>query len=303
MNSTGIQVSLILLVVVMLSPTVAALPTVSTHYASNWSGYVATSPGPYTLVSASWIVPSVSVLSPPTYSSVWIGVGGWYRNSNRLIQIGTDQDVLNNGTAVYYAWREVFPGLAIPVASLSPGDSITAAVSQISANASTWHMLIVRNSATLLNITIRARVNLASEDTADFIVERPAIGRRNQLTTLANFKNVTFSGCTTNQGALISIKSVAMVVMKVGNATNVSEYLAQPTALDQLTNGFSVLYSGSTQPIAEFPSYLTVIVVILMSNLWVSKSISTHKLRRTKREHNLNRRCLTCLTVFHDEFM
>lgn len=248
---------------------------------------MATAPGPYTFVSASWTVPSVSASSPPAYSSVWVGVGGWNSDSNRLIQVGTDQDALNNGSAVYYAWREVYPNLAEPIAYVSPGDSITATVSQASANASTWYMLIVRNSATLLNMTIRARVNLASEDTADFIVERPAIsvGRRDQLTALADFRNVTFSDCNTNQGTLASLSSVAMVVMRVGNASSVSEYLAQPTTLDQSTNGFTVEYSGTSQPVGEFPSYLIVIIVILASSLSVSKSISKHKLGITAVTH------------------
>lgn len=227
----------------------------------------------------------MSALSLPAYSSVWVGVGGWYSNSNRLIQIGTDQDVLNNGSAVYYAWREVYPGLAVPVAYVSPGDSITATVSQVSANASTWHMLIVRNSATLLNLTIHARVNVASEDTADFVVERPATGRRNQLTTLANFKNVTFSNCTTNQGLITSLTSVAMVVMRVGNTT--SEILAQPTALDQSTSGFSVRYYGTSQSIAQFSSYLPVTITILISSLLVSKSISKRRFRRTNLTHTM----------------
>jgi hypothetical protein len=284
MNNAATQTLLLLALAVSLLPLASALPTATTSYASNWSGYVATSPGPYTFVSASWTIPSVSTTSPPAYSSLWVGVGGWYSNSNRLIQVGTDQDVLDNGSAVYYAWRELYPNLAVPVGNVSPGDMITATVSQVSANSSAWRMLMVRNSATLLNMTIRARVNLASENTADFIVERPAIavGRRDQLTTLANFKNVIFSNCNTNQGTLASLSSVAEVVMRVGNATSISEYLAEPTTLSQSTSSFSVQYAGTLESVAEFPSYLIIVVVIVILTLGAPKLISKHDTNRPK---------------------
>jgi len=281
MNAIATQTFLLLAFALLSMPTASALPTVTATYSPNWSGYVATAPGPYTLVSANWTIPSVSTPSPPAYSSVWVGIGGWYSNSNRLIQVGTDQDVLNNGSAVYYAWREIYPSLAVPIANVSPGDSIAVILSQVSENASRWQMLMIRNSATLLNITIRTRVNLASEDSADFIVERPAIfvGRKEQLTALADFKTVTFSNCHTNQGSLASLTSVAAVVMSGANASSVGEDLAEPTMLDPSTNSFSVQYSGASQSIPEFPGYLVVMAVFLISSLYALKLISRNKLR------------------------
>lgn len=277
MSRVSASIFLLLFSAMSTLPGVWALPAVTTSYASNWSGYVASAPGPYTSVTASWGVPSVSSVFPPAYSSVWVGIGGWYRSSNRLIQVGTDQDVLDNGSTVYFAWREVYPSPQFLVGYVSPGDSITATISQVSANASTWRMLIIRNSGTLLNITVRARVNLASENTAEFIVERPAIrvGRRDQLTALANFGTITFSHCSTNQGGLASLTSANMVVMR-SNATSTGTYMAQPGTLDPSTNSFAVQYSGVSVA-DEFPSSALVFVLALISSFSGFKLISRNK--------------------------
>ena len=265
---------LLLVCLALLLPRASALPTVTTAYSSNWSGYVVTAPGPYTAVNASWTVPSVSAISPPAYSSIWVGIGGSFNNSRRLIQVGTDQDVQDNGSATYYAWHEVLPGRAVLIGHISPSDLITASVSQVSANASTWRMLVVRNLTTLANITVHVPFNLASEDTAEFIVERPAIqvGRRDQLTTLADFGNVTFSNCNTNQGALSSLAKVAMVAMKT-NATSTGTLLAQPGMIDVSTNGFSVQYSAASS-VDEFSSSTPVLILVLISSLLGINQIS-----------------------------
>jgi hypothetical protein len=265
---------LLLVCLALLLPRGSAFPTVTTAYSSNWSGYVITAPGPYTAVNASWTVPPVSAISPPAYSSIWVGIGGSFNNSRRLIQVGTDQDVQDNGSAVYYAWHEVLPDRAVLIGYISPGDLITAGVSQVSTNASTWRMLVLRNSTMLANITLHVPFNLASEDTAEFIVERPAmeIGRRDRLTTLADFGNVTFSNCNTNQGALVSLAKVAMVAMKT-NATSSGTFLAQPGMIDISTNGFSVQYSAVSS-VDEFSSSTPVLILVLISSLLGINQIS-----------------------------
>jgi hypothetical protein len=268
---------LLLVCLISVLPRTSALPTVTSGYSSNWSGYVVTAPGPYTAVAASWTVPSVSAISPPAYSSVWVGIGGLFNNSRRLIQIGTDQDVQDNGTAVYYAWHEVLPQRAVLIGYVSPGDLITAAVSQVSANASTWRMLIVRNSTTMANITVRVPFNLEFENSAEFIVERPAIqvGRRDQLTTLADFGNVTFSNCSTNRGPLSSSAQVVMLAMKT-NATSSGTLLAQPGTIDTSSNGFSVRYSTSSS-VDEFSSSTWVLIPVLISSLLAISQISRNR--------------------------
>jgi hypothetical protein len=274
MNRDLASTFLLLVCLVLLLPRASALPTVTGAYSSNWSGYVVTTPGPYTAVNASWTVPPVSAISPPAYSSIWVGIGGSFNSSKRLIQVGTGQDVQDNGSAVYYAWHEVLPDRAVLIGYISPGDLITAAVSQVSANRSTWRMLVLRNSTTLADITVHVRFNLASEDTAEFIVERPAIqvGRREQLTTLADFGNVTFSNCNTNQGPLSSSAQVVMVAMKT-NATSTGTSLAQPGKIDISTNGFSVQYSAVSS-VDEFSSSASILILVLISSLLGINQIS-----------------------------
>jgi hypothetical protein len=208
-----------------------------------------------------------------------VGIGGSFNNSRLLIQVGTDQDIQDNGTAVYYAWHEVLPERAALIGYISPGDLITASVSQLTSNVSAWRMLLVRNSTTLANITVRVPSNLAVEDTAEFIVERPAIqvGRREQLTTLANFGNVTFSNCSTNQGPLSSSSQVAMVAMKT-NATSNGTLLAQPSAIDVSTNGFSVQYSAASS-VGEFSNSTVALTLVLISGLSCVSQISRNRRR------------------------
>ena len=234
---------------------------------------MATAPFPFTSVSASWTVPSVSAASPPACSAVWVGIGGWYSGSNRLLQAGTEQDVLSNGSTVYYAWHEVYPRPSVLVAYISAGDSIRVTIFEVIENASMWRMLIVRNSETILNLTVRMNANRASEATAEFIVERPAIqvGRHYQLTALANFGTVTFSGCDTNQGTLTSLTSAYLLIM-TSNGTSSGTYLAEPGTLDAVANGFSILYS--TTAVDELSTSPLVLVVALISSLLGTSLIS-----------------------------
>jgi archaellum component FlaF (FlaF/FlaG flagellin family) len=204
-----------------------------------------------------------------------------------LIQVGTDQDVLNNGSAVYFAWHEVYPSSPVLIAYISPGDLITASVSQLSTNASTWHMLVLRNSATLVDITVRARINLASEDTAEFIVERPAIqvGRRDQLTALADFGTVTFSNCTTNQGTLASLAKAAIVTMKT-NATSTGTVLAQPSTLNISADGFTVQYSAASA-LDELSSSTWALILVLIPTLLALNQVSRNRTKNLNPLHLL----------------
>jgi Peptidase A4 family len=273
-------ICLFLVSALLVLPGGSALPAVTTAYSTNWSGYVATGPSPYTSVSASWTVPSVSGTST-AYSAVWVGIGGADRNSNRLIQAGTEQDILSNGTARYFAWHEVYPRPSVLVAYISAGDSMSVTISQVAANASAWRILIVRNSVTILDLPVNLRANLATEATAEFIVERPSIRPTNQLTTLANFGTVTFSDCNTNQGALASLTSAYMVIM-TSNATRSGAYLAQPGALDETTNSFSLLSTAGATTAGEFSISPLIFVLALISSFLGLKQISRNEDTRSE---------------------
>src|SRR5262249_49550017 len=114
----------------------------------SWSGYAAEAnlsqpqADSVSFVTGSWIVPTVTgPSSGTTDSAVWVGIDGFsYGNhtNNTVEQIGTDQEVIN-GTAVYFAWWEMYSingpdkpgrGVQAPINSMTilPGDSITASV-------------------------------------------------------------------------------------------------------------------------------------------------------------------------------
>ena len=238
------QVATTLLLSLMLTLPMASALTVTTTTSLNWSGYVATAPTPFTSVSATWTVPSVSSTSPPAYSSVWVGIGGYYVNSNKLIQAGTAQNVLSGGSTVYYVWYEVYPKAPVYVASVSAGDSITVDIHQESLKPSTWHIVITKDStATLLNKVVKVKANFAAEATAEFVVERPLIRIGNQLTPLANFGSVTFSGCSTNQGGLGSLDNAKVIMTSDGTSSGTP--LATPSSLDT-TNSFTVTWNAAS---------------------------------------------------------
>jgi hypothetical protein len=281
---TFLTMCFLLIIALLVLPRASALPTVTTAYSTNWSGYVAMEPSPYTSVSAGWTVPSVSATSA-AYSAVWVGIGGADRRSYRLLQAGTEQDIMSNGTAVYYAWHEVYPRLPVLVSYVSVGDSISVSISQVRPNASGWRILIFRNSAPILNLTVNLRPNPATEATAEFIVERPSVGATNRLATLADYGNVTFSDCTTSQGPLSSLTSVSKVIM-TSNSTNSSEHLSEPGPLDEASNSFSLVYSAGATAADEFSISTPVLVLALITSFLALKLISRNEGRGKRDSKN-----------------
>ena len=102
---------------------------------SNWSGYVETN-GPYTAITGTFVVPSVSqYLAGPT-ASEWVGVDGWANRS--LIQAGVNEVPQKSGSVLVEPWWEVLPARQ-EVASgvvVAVGDRVTVTIAKVSG--STW---------------------------------------------------------------------------------------------------------------------------------------------------------------------
>jgi hypothetical protein len=88
----------------------------ATNVSGNWAGHVVTLPAgnvttkAFRTVSASWVQQPVScVQGSRSFSSFWVGLGGYYRSSQALEQIGTEADCTRAGIAVYNAWYELVP--------------------------------------------------------------------------------------------------------------------------------------------------------------------------------------------------
>ena len=183
---------------------------------SQWSGYIVASDiqnrSPVvSSVSASWTVPEIKLSENNTFSSVWVGIGGY--GEDTLIQTGTAQECIN-GKFVYYAWYELVPDslVHIPNIHVQAGDAVTASISLINENTNTWSIKIAditRNQRFQTTVVYNS-----SRWSAEWIVERPKVN--GALSTLADFGNVTLTECkATLDGVngVISSFSYAQFVM------------------------------------------------------------------------------------------
>ncbi len=226
------------------SPNSTALqtPTVATDL--NWGGYAVASdfnnPQPVvTAVSASWIVPQVTVSNDDAFSAIWVGIGGTFGNT--LIQGGTEQDSIG-GAAYYSAWYELLPrdSVTIQTIDVSPGDVINASVLLLDQTADLWQISItdLTSGQSFVNTFVYA----SSQLSAEWVVERPTVN--NVLSPLANVGTVSMSKCAT------VVETCPGTVSQFSNIQNVMSN-KQRTPLVQVSNlgsdgsSFSVKYLQS----------------------------------------------------------
>jgi hypothetical protein len=118
---------------VVSSPPGLAVPVGHTE-GYKWSGYVA-SGGPFNRASGTFTVPSVTADDCNQQLSQWVGVDG--QGNSSLIQAGVSEGDVNPytgdctaGQLEVWAWWEVLPAAAQPVATLTvnSGDQVTVAL-------------------------------------------------------------------------------------------------------------------------------------------------------------------------------
>src|SRR6516225_2927668 len=110
------------------APTGALANTVSS---SNWSGYAAHRAGvSFRRVSGSWTQPSASCTTAgSTYSSFWVGLGGFSTAAGGLEQLGTELDCNVFGQQCSQAWYELVPAPSRHISmTVKPGDRMSASV-------------------------------------------------------------------------------------------------------------------------------------------------------------------------------
>ncbi|MCY0907739.1 MAG: G1 family endopeptidase [Sulfobacillus thermotolerans] len=202
---------------------------------SNWSGYAVTN-GPYTQITGSWIVPTVTAGHGSTYSSAWIGIDGF--NNSDLIQTGTEQDY-TGGSAQYSAWWEILPAAETVINEpVAPGDQMDASI--VNDGNGVW-------TITLKDVT-EGWTFTTNQDysgpgaSAEWILEAPTIG--GHVATLANYGETTFNPGTVNGGANPDFTTEDGGVMIQKN-----KQVSTPSVPDSDTDGFNVAY-GPTAPSA-----------------------------------------------------
>jgi hypothetical protein len=176
------------------APAALAKATQST----NWAGYAVHRAGvSFHRVSADWIQPNATC-SPgqPSYSSAWVGLGGYSPTAGALEQIGTELDCTASGKAVSSAWYELVPAPSKPISlDVGPGDAMHAAVTV------TGHRVVVELDNVTRHRRFRKTLHSAAIDvsSAEWIVEAPSecISQYTcQALPLANFGSITFDSAS-----------------------------------------------------------------------------------------------------------
>ncbi len=204
--------------------------------ARNWSGYARTADAPYTAVSGSWVVPSVSASKRATYASQWVGIDGFTNSS--LIQTGTETDYYN-GSAHNSAWWEILPAAetVIPQITVSPGDVMSATITN-GGSGSSW-------TITIADTTTKRSFNTTQTYTgpgasAEWIEEAPTVG--GHIANIAQYSSPdTFDPGTANGG------NPGLTAADGGVLIQHGKQVSTPSAPDSDIDGFNMAY-GSTAP-------------------------------------------------------
>ena len=180
---------------------------------SNWSGYAVSGFGPYKSVSSSWRQPAVDCSKTPTaWSSFWVGLDG--DTTSTVEQTGTEADC-SKGTAVYYAWYEMYPKYPVNYANpVYAGDSLSASVTY---SGSGYFKLTLSDKTRGWSQTTIQRLKAAKVGSAEVIAEAPS--GRGGILALADFGTAAFSGATVNGSPLTNSTPGLDPITKVSGST------------------------------------------------------------------------------------
>jgi hypothetical protein len=210
----------------------------------NWSGYAIETnlsrpqKNAVSDVKGSWVVPTLTCGSAPTYSSAWVGIDGYSDNS--VEQIGTEQDCLN-GSAVYYAWYEMYPkpSYLIKNFTVKAGDVITVEVQYVGNNN---FQLTITNNTTSASFSITQKAK-AQRESAEWIMEAPYAGG---VLPLANFGTINFSNNqATLNGHSGTISDSAWKDDSITMVNNSGTPKATPSSLSSDGSAFNVTWNSS----------------------------------------------------------
>jgi hypothetical protein len=251
----------LLTLLVTLGSSVALAPAAvaDTSQSSNWAGYAAHGNGTsFTRVLGEWRQPRATcVPRTPTYSAIWVGIGGFSVSSTALEQIGTELDCRASGSIASSAWYELVPAPSQTIHFVvQPGDLI-------SANVTVTGRTVVLSISNLtkhrtFSRTLHGNVDVSS---AEWIVEAPSDCFSDgtcQTLPLANFGSTNFrlARAVSTAGHTGSISDSSWGTTKIdltpdgrrfaslGGRNQVGTAIA--SALAASGDAFSVTYRGLT---------------------------------------------------------
>lgn len=225
---------------------VPAPASARTVVSSNWAGYAVTGRS-FKHVSARW-TESKGACEPGgrSYSSAWVGIGGFKDGSPGLEQTGTDLDCSSSGRASHEAWFELVPAPSRPIKmKIHGGDKMAASVTVRGKNVK----IILRNRTTNRTFVKRAKMKRPGVESAEWIVEAPSGCTSDghcEVLPLGNFgtERFTQASATTVKGRTGSISSSAWnrakIILAEGDSGNGAT--AEPSALADGGRAFSVTY-------------------------------------------------------------
>lgn len=237
------------------APSALADTTTST----NWAGYAAHANGAvFRNVQGTWRQPGATCTrGGSTYSSYWVGIGGYSQTSQALDQIGTEIDCTAAGQVRSTAWYELVPAAAVELPLVvHPGDVMKASVT-VNGNRVGLSLYDATRKQGFSKSLTASQVDATS---AEWIVEAPSecLGATScQTLLLANFGSAAFTGASaaTAAGHTGGINDSAWQTTRirlvpdghrffVGNGAAASIGTAIPSGIGTDDRSFKVFYSA-----------------------------------------------------------
>jgi hypothetical protein len=218
----------------------------NTNTSSNWFGYnqgtLEQGSKLFNSIGGQWTVPTATqhTAGQAEASSDWIGIGGGCIDSgctatdSTLIQTGTEQDVSATGQATYNAWYELVPAPELQITSItvSPGDRMSASISEVVSDSNAWTITIKDlTNGQSFSTTVPYS---STHTTAEWIEETPLeIGTDAGFAALPNLSNPAFGSATTNgQSADLKSSEELDLIDSNGNV------IGAPSAPNSSADGF-----------------------------------------------------------------
>jgi hypothetical protein len=235
-----------------------------TTQSSNWAGYaVHRKHVSFEKVTGSWRQPTAvcaAANAVPSYSSEWVGLGGYALNAPALEQIGSEVDCSPTGRVVSSAWYELVPAPSRSVRMrVDPGDLLSASV-LVKGHATT---LTLRDLTRHTTFSRRVHVKPVDVSSAEWIIEAPSecsSASSCQTLNLADFGTAGFTAAraTSATGHTGSISDHHWGLTKITLAAGQRHFIggapsgarAQPSALTAGGSAFSVTYQGAASSAA-----------------------------------------------------
>jgi hypothetical protein len=232
----------------------AATASADTSASSNWAGYAIHRSGlRFRTVVGSWTQPTATCTGATTtsYSSVWVGIGGYSVTSPALEQIGTELDCTPSGRVVSDAWYELVPAASHTTSLIvRPGDRMRASVAVTGNRVK----LQISDLTRRRSFTRTLHATVLDTTSAEWIVEAPsACTTASDCHTLplADFGSAALTGAraATTAGYRGSIADRHWATTEITLAEDARRFvgspalrpiLAQPSVLSANGTGFTV---------------------------------------------------------------